>query len=369
MRITSVEPIVLAAPLEEPWRLGSAVFSRMTATLVRVETDEGIVGIGECLVRFSPEAVAAIVDGILKPVLIGRDPFDVELLWDRMYSVMRGRGHSKGFMVEAISGADIALWDIIGKALGQPVHRVLGSYGREKLPVYASSLMFKPTESLVKEAEGLASQGFPAIKLKIGQGPDIDLRNVREIRRVLGDGVRLMTDANCAFDTLTAMELGRRLEEEGVYWFEEPVPPENIDGYSKLASSLDMAIAGGESEFTRWAFKELMSREAVDIIQPDVGRVGGFTEARKIAALASAFDVPIAPHTGASSAVAIAASLQWSATLPNLLTFEYMYPPNPLREELLLDPLPGMEDGQIRVPQKLGLGVEIDPAALRRFRV
>ena len=369
VKITNVEPIILSAPLKEPWRIGTAVFTQMSATLVKIETDDGINGIGECLVRFSPEAGAAIVEKILKPVVMGQDPFNVELLWDKMYAVMRGRGHSKGFMLEAMSGVDIALWDIIGKALGQPVNRIRGSYGRTRLPVYASSLLFKPTEVLVREAEELASQGYSGIKLKVGQGIETDIRNVREIRKALGDGVRLMADANCAFDTLAAMQLGRKMEAEGVYWFEEPVAPENLDGYAKLAQSLDMAVAGGESEFTRWAFKELMVRNAIDIIQPDLGRVGGFSEARKIAALASAFDVPVAPHTGASAAVSIAASLQWGAALPNMLVFEYMYPPNPLREELLLEPLPPMKDGYVEVPQKPGLGIELDPKALERFRV
>ncbi len=368
MRVTNIEPIILAAPLAEPWRIGTAVFSKMNATLVRVDTDEGITGYGECLVRFSPEAGAAIIDKILKPVVVGQDPFNVELIWDKMYAVMRGRGHSKGFMLEAMSGMDIALWDIIGKALGQPIHRILGSYGRTSLPVYASSLLFKPTDVLVSEAEELASQGYPAIKLKIGQGVETDLRNVREIRKAVGDRIRLMTDANCAFDTLTALEVGRAMEAEGVYWFEEPVAPENLDGYSKLAHSLDMAIAGGESEFTRWGFKELFVREAIDIIQPDIGRVGGFSEARKIAALASAFDVPVGPHTGASSAISVAASIQWAAALPNMLVFEWMYPPNPLREELLTEPLPAMKDGFIQVPDGPGLGVEIDPKALEKFR-
>ena len=292
----------------------------------------------------------------------------MELLWDRMYGVMRGRGHSKGFMVEAMSGVDIALWDIIGKAVGQPVHRVLGSYGRTSLPVYASSLLFKPTEVLVKEAEDLAAQGYKGIKLKVGQGIETDVRNVREIRRAIGDQVKLMTDANCAFDTLSALQLGRHLEEEGVYWFEEPVAPENLDGYAKLSASLDMAIAGGESEFNRWAFKDLFVRDGLDIVQPDIGRCGGFSEARRIAAIASAFDVPVAPHTGASGAVSIAASLQWAASLPNLLIFEYMYPPNPLREELLKEPLPTMKDGYIQVPQKPGLGIELDERALERYR-
>lgn len=368
MKVTDVTPIILEAPLEEPWRIGTAVFTSMHATLVRLDTDEGISGFGECLVRFSPEAGAAVVEKILKPVVVGQDPFNVEQIWDKMYGVMRGRGHSKGFMLEAMSGVDIALWDVVGKALGQPIHRVLGSYGRTRLPVYASSLLFKPTEVLVREAAELAAQGYGAIKLKVGQGIEDDMRNVREIRAALGPGVKLMADANCAYDTLSALQLGRQMEAEGVYWFEEPVAPENLDGYAKLAQSLDMAVAGGESEFTRWAFKELFVRNAIDIIQPDIGRVGGFTEARKIAALASAFDIPVAPHTGASAAVSVAASLQWAAALPNFLVFEYMYPPNPLREELLAEPLPPMKEGFVQVPEKPGLGIEIDARALARFR-
>jgi L-alanine-DL-glutamate epimerase-like enolase superfamily enzyme len=368
MKITAIEPIILWAPVKEPWRIGTAVYDKMHTLLVKVETDEGIVGYGEGLVRIGPEVGAAVVDKILTPVVVGQDPFNVELIWDRMYAVMRGRGHSKGFMLEAMSGVDMALWDIMGKALGQPVHRLLGSYGRTSLPVYASSILFKPTDQVVKEAEGLAAQGYSAIKLKVGQGIDTDMRNVRAIQSALGDGVRLMVDANCSFDTLQAMQLGRQLEAAGVVWFEEPVAPENLDGYAKLAQALDMPIAGGETEFNRWAFKELFVRNAIDIIQPDLGRCGGFTEARKIAAVASAFDVPVAPHTGASSAVSIAAAMQWAASLPNMLTFEVMYPENPLREELLLEPLPTMKGGYLEVPQKPGLGIEIDPKAIARFR-
>ena len=367
MKIVNVKPMVLRAPIKEPWRIGTAVYAEMHALLVRVETDEGISGYGEGLARLAPEAAASVVEKILKPVLVGQDPFDVELIWDRMYRTMQGRGHSKGFMLEAMSGVDIAIWDILGKALEQPVYRLLGSFGRTSLPVYASSLLFKPTKELVREAEWLAEQGFSAMKLKVGQGVDIDIENVREIHRALGDGVKLMVDANSAFDTLSALELGRKLEAESVVWFEEPVAPENLEGYTRLAHSLDIPIAGGESEFNRWAFKELFVRQAIDIIQPDLGRCGGFTEARKIAAIASVFDVPVAPHTGASSAVEIAAAMHWAAALPNMLIFEYMYPPNPLREELLLEPLPPVKDGCVQVPKMPGLGIEIDEQALSRF--
>jgi L-alanine-DL-glutamate epimerase-like enolase superfamily enzyme len=309
-----------------------------------------------------------VVRDILTPVLIGQDPFEVEQIWDQMYARMRGRGHSKGFMLEAMSAADIALWDILGKAVGQPVHRLLGSYGRSSLPVYASSLLFKSLDALVREATGLADQGHTAMKLKIGEGQEADLAKVRTLRKALGDSIQLMVDANCAYDTLTALQVGRRLQAEGVAWFEEPIAPELLDGYVKLSHALDMPIAGGETEFTRWAFKEILVRQAMDIIQPDIGRVGGFSEARKIAALASAFDVPVGPHTGASAAVATAASMQWAAALPNLLVFEYMYPPNPLREELLVHPLPTPVSGHLEVPQSPGLGIEVDEKAVARFR-
>lgn len=369
LKVINVEPIVLVAPLKVTRLVSTGLMTHTYATLVRVHTDEGITGIGECLARNSPEAAAAIVEKILKPLVVGQDPFNVELIWDKMYSSMRVRGHSKGFMLEAISGVDMALWDVMGKSLGEPVHRLLGSYGRTRLQAYASSLSFKPVAVLIQEAETLIAQGFTGIKLKVGQGPEIDGLNARELRKALGDGVKIMTDANCGFDTLTALEVGKRLQAAGVYWFEEPVPPDNVDGYVKLANSLDMPVAGGESEFNRWAFKELFVRNALDIVQPDLGRCGGFTEGRRIAALASAFDVPVAPHTGASSAVSVAAALQWSAALPNLLTYEHMYTANTLREELLAEPLPPVKDGYVDVPQKPGLGIELDEQVVARFRV
>lgn len=369
MKITNVEPIVLVAPLKETRRVSTGLMTHTFATLVKVHTDEGITGIGECLARFAPEATGAVIERVLKPVVVGQDPFNVELIWDKMYGTMRARGHSKGFMVEAMAGVDIALWDIMGKSLGQPVHRLLGSYGRTRLPAYASSLSFKPVEDLIQEAERVLAQGFTGIKLKVGQGPEIDGRNARELRKALGDGVRIMTDANSGFDTLTALEVGKRLQAEGIYWFEEPVPPDNVEGYVKLAQALEMPVAGGESEFNRWAFKDLFQRGALDIVQPDLGRCGGFTEGRRIAALASAFDVPVAPHTGASSAVSIAAALQWAASLPNLLIYEHMYTANTLREELLVEPVGLVREGCIEVPQKPGLGIEVDERVVEKFRV
>jgi len=247
MKITEVKARVLCAPLSEPWRIARATMSRMYATLVFLKTDSGLVGIGECLTRLAPSALAAIVEETLAPLLWNRDPFEVERLWEEMYGVMRARGHSKGFMVEAISGVDIALWDLMGKALQQPVHRLLGCYSSAPLPAYASSILFKGKEAMVKEAEDLASSGFSAIKLKIGMGIEQDLENVRSLRRALGEKVELMVDANCGYDRRAALKVGRELQGQQVYWFEEPLPPEDLEGYAMLSQALDVPIAAGES--------------------------------------------------------------------------------------------------------------------------
>ena len=369
MKITNVETLILSAKVDKPWKMSTAVLDEMHTTLVRISTDEGLTGIGECIVRVAPEPVATIVDTLLQELLIGQDPFHIEGLWEKMYNLMRPRGHWKGFMIEAISGVDIALWDLMGKALNLPLYKLLGSQGREWIPVYASSVYIKETREMVREAEALIAQGHKAIKIKIGADPKTDLENIRAIRRAVGDDVQLMADANCGYDTLTALWIGRQLEEEGVFWLEEPLPPEHIDGYAELARNLDLAIACGESDFTRFAFREFIVRKAVDIIQPNVARAGGFTECRRIAALASAFNIPYAPHTGASSAITTIASLHLAAAIPNLLIFELMFPPNPLREHLLQGPLVEFKDGAVRVPQGPGLGVELDPEALARFQV
>lgn len=367
MKITKVDVQVLCAPLKDPWRIATSIMSNMYATLVFLHTDEGLVGIGECLTRLAPRALSTIVEEILSPVIIGRDPFQVERLWEEMYGVMRARGHSKGFMVEAISGVDIGLWDLIGKALNQPIYRILGSYSTTSLKAYASSIFIKGEEEVTKEAEGLVQSGFRAIKLKIGRDPKQDLANVRALRRALGDQIDLMVDANCGYDVGVALRVGREMEDLGIYWMEEPIPPEELDGYAYLSQALEMPIAAGESEFTRYGFRDLIGRGKIDVIQPDVARAGGITECRRIGAFAATLGVPCSPHTGASSAVSVAASIQWAASLPNFLTFECMYAPNPLREEILCQPLSLASNGRVEIPQGPGLGIELDRRALDRF--
>jgi len=366
MKISEVKAHNLVAPLKEPWKISGSVFAEMRSTIVEVTTDEGVTGYGECLTRMGGEAMQAIVHTILKPVLVGQDLWDVDMLWEQMFATMKTKGHAKGFMIEAISGVDIALWDALGKSVGQPVSKLLGGTYRTRVQPYASSLLFKDTQVLVEEAKGLVAQGFCGVKLKVGQGLEIDVRNVRAIRDAIGDEVGLYLDANSAFDPATAIVLGKGVEPYNVGWFEEPVAPWDYPGYARVVRALPIPIAGGESEFTRYGFRDLILAGQVGVIQPDICRAGGFTECMKIAALASTFSVPYAPHTGASGAISIAASLQLSAALANFLIFEFMYPPNPLREELLKEPLE-VKKGWMDIPDKPGLGVEIDPDKLKDF--
>jgi len=387
MKITDVEAISLVIPIEGaiqppisipfPDKLTKIIFSDYRTTLVRVHTDDGVSGVGECMVRLAPTATRDIIDCV-KPVLVGADPFDTDVLWEQIWGVMMNRGHNKGFFVEAISGIDIALWDLLGKALGKPVYKLLGGQYRNRLWVYASSLRFRGLEVTLEEARRLRAAGFDAMKIKIGQQRQQwreDIRLVGAVRNVVGPDVTLMVDVNCGYDRNTAMMVGRELERLGVYWFEEPLPPDDVDGYVALADALDIPVAAGESEFTRYGFKTLITRGAVDIVQPNVSRTGGFSECRKIAALASAYHIPYAPHTGSSSVVCMAASLHLSCALKDFLIYEYMTSDwakdqrNPLRSDLAELPVGPVHEGHVVVSDRPGLGLVLNEDVLRKYRV
>lgn len=368
MKIQDVRAYTLSVPLRKPWKIAGITMSEMTAGVVEVETDTGLVGYGEALTRLGPEATCEIVRSILKPVVLGADPMKIDVLWEKMFATMKSRGHWKGFMIEAISGVDIALWDLLGKALNQPVSTLLGGRYRENLEAYASSIMLMDRSEMVREAQDLVQQGFKKIKVKIGLDVETDWGNIRAIREAVGPQIGIMLDANSGFSTEEAIRLGTRLEPLDILWIEEPVPPYDLEGYARLSETLRIPIAAGESEFTRWGFRDLILRGKVSVIQPDITRCGGFTEGRKIAALASAHGVRIAPHTGASGAISIAAAVHYAASLPDLYIYEHMYTENPLREDLLKDPVLACEKGIIRVPEGPGLGIELDPRKVKKYR-
>lgn len=390
MKITDVRAVPLfvpldhavAAPISLPYadELASVVFGGYRATIVQVFTDEGLVGIGECMTRFAPKALQAIVEE-LAPVLCGRDPRETEVLWELMYGTMMNRGHTRGFFIEALSGIDIALWDIAGKAQGVPVYHLLGGKQHNRIAAYASSLRFRGLETTLETARTFMERGFRAMKIKIGQNPHDptdDLKLVKAIRQEVGEEIILMVDVNCGYhsDVATALRVGRQLEALNIYWYEEPLSPDHIDGYSTLAAALDMPVAAGEAAFTRYDFRDLFVRGAVDIIQPNACRTGGLSEVRKIAAMSSAFHIPYAPHTGSCSAVALAVGLHIATALPNFLTYEYMQSdwskdqPNPLRHDLVQEPIEIFADGCMAPPpDKPGLGIELNDEILRRYAI
>lgn len=387
LQITSVESIPIAVPIKEAIsapvslphadELASTVFGAYRTTLVRIETDEGHSGVGECMVRLAPEATASVVDE-LGPLLVGRDPADVGLIWELMYGTMMNRGHQQGFFVEAISGIDIALWDIRGKALGEPVYKLLGGAQRSRLDAYASSLRFRSMPETYDKIAEIQSAGFKAAKIKIGRDPfdpREDLSFVAAIREHVGDDMRLMVDANCGYGLPTAAAVARTLEELDIYWFEEPLPPDDLEGYRELRERTSVRIAAGETTFTRYGFRQALERRAFSIVQPNATRSGGISECQKIGAISSAFGIPYAPHTGSSSAISITVALHLAAALPNFLIFENMVSDwsasqkNPLRHELVLNEVEQLgPDGTLGLPPGPGLGIELNEDLVARYR-
>jgi D-galactarolactone cycloisomerase len=295
-----------------------------------------------------------------------------------MYAATRDYGQ-KGFALHAISAVDIALWDLKGQALGVSVSRLLGGRFRERVQAYATGLYFRPRDAfatdLAEEAVAYVAAGFTAIKLKVGYTPEIDRQHVQAVREAIGPNVHLMVDANHAYDATTAIRLGRTLEPYDLRWFEEPVIPENIEGYVEVRRALDIPIAGGEAEFTRYGFRRLLSAGAVDIVQPDLTATGGFTECQRIAAQASAWGARYLPHVW-GSAVGLHANLQFIAAGPPATAsifpleplFELDRTPNRFRDHLTHQPI-CLNDGWLDIPDRPGLGVTVDESVIDRFLV
>ena len=289
MKITRIEVFELEAPLAKPWRIATFELKSLLATLVRVHSDDGLTGIGECIVRLGPGATRAVAEEVLAPVVVGRDAFDIEGIWDEMYRTMRARGHSRGYLLEAISGIDIALWDLLGKKLGLPVAKLLAGHGRRELSAYASSILLDTPAVMANEAERLAAEGYTAIKMKVGGGYKSDIARMDAVCKAVGANVDIMLDANSGYDAPTAIAVGRHAEKLGVFWLEEPVVPDDLPGYQRIRNALNgVRLAAGEGEFTVAGFRPFLEAGLLDIVQPDIARAGGFTGCRRIAALADA---------------------------------------------------------------------------------
>jgi L-alanine-DL-glutamate epimerase-like enolase superfamily enzyme len=373
VRITDVEAIVLRQPV-----LNDGIADGSQDDLViRVHTDEGITGIGE--VDSAPEAVRALVEApgshaianSFHNLLVGEDPTDVERLWQKMYRGMNYIGR-RGIALHALSGIDIALWDIKGKAAGKPVHELLGGAKRDRVRAYASMLMPDTPEETAERVGALCDDGFTAVKLgwgPLGEDPRRDVELATAAKEAAGD-CDILIDAGHGYgaDAKTAIGVARELEQLGVFWLEEPFEPDEYEAYAELADAVEIRVAAGEQDTTVWGFRELIERGHVDLVQPDVTRCGGITEFMRIAEFARSRGVETVPHAWKSGIIK-AASLQCNAVLEDALFQEYCVADTPINQTLTHERLPVENGGTIRVPTAPGIGVTLDEDVVERYRV
>ena len=331
----------------------------MTYTFLQVFTDEGMTGIvpaqGGALNK-------VLIEDLLKPYVIGEDPLNTERIWEKMYwgSLSSGR---RGAAISAISAIDIAIWDLKGKILNQPVHKLLGGH-RDTVPAYGSSINRNYTrEELIKETTGYVKSGFKMIKMKIGgRDPNEDLERIKLMRETIGPNIDLAVDVNNGWSLTTAIRMAKKLEEYDIYWLEEPILADEIDNLAKLADETSIPIAVGENHYTKWEFKELIERGAVEIVQADIGKCGGVTEFIKIAAMADAYGLPICPHHTEYIDAALVAAV------PNGLFHEYIHEFFDPMGQVFVDPIKP-ENGEISPSNKPGFGIELNEEAIERLKV
>ncbi len=387
MKITEIVSHVLQYDLPEELGYSQQYYAKRSTHLVEVKTDEGLTGWGEC---FGPGNVAlankTIVEKVIQPMLIGEDPVDREVLWHKVYNLLRDHGQ-KGMPIQALSGVDIALWDLTGKIAGLPLCKLVGGKHRDRVPVYGYGMMLKREDlashlaRFEEEAAAIKGAGFAATKMKVGLGASDDVRLAEAVRRGVGDDFPFMADANHCYNTSDALYVGEALSELNAYWFEEPVAPEDLDGYRELRAKLKVNISGGEAEFTRWGWRHLLEGRCLDIAQPEVCALGGVSEYLKVLALAHTHFTPVINHVW-GSAVAVATNLHLLAAMPPLPgglfprapMLEFDTTDNSFRDDLLEEPLDiqgqvARTGGFAVIPEGPGLGVEPNREFITRFSV
>src|ERR1035438_9963021 len=370
MKITNVEGIILRLPVRQAVADGT-----QDDLLIRIETDEGIVGYGE--VDSSPEVGKAVIDAEmshgtchgLREILIGMDPFDIEQIWELMYRKTNYYGRL-GVVIHTMSGVDMALWDILGKASGKPVHKLLGGSFCADVPAYASMLMPETAQEVRESVRRYAEQGFTAVKLGYGPlGKDVrrDVALAAAAKEAAGHDIEVMIDIGHGYTLKKAMQAAKQFESLGIYWMEEPFPPEAIEDYQRLCDSTSLRIAAGEQDAGRWAFRRLIWDAHLDVIQPDISRVGGLSEAKRIAYMAHEANRVCVPHAFRTG-VLVAACLHLIAAISNSAFLEFSVTDSALRRELLVEPFRVVR-GRVAVPTKPGLGIEINPETVAKYGI
>lgn len=386
MKITAVRAAWLRAliPVERRHTSDFGVNDSFNTCLVEVDTDVGLTGLGEAKVGVGNlgnyAALVTLIHAELAPLLIGRDPRDVTALWETIYNGTRahyvpthGRTFPivgrRGITVSALSGIDIALWDLLGQALGQPVWRLLGGRLRERIPAYASG-GWAPVGGVGSQLRQYVERGHRAVKMRVGlqdRSVDDSAARVREARASLGPEVGLMVDAHGTWSVREAQRFARKVADCDLAWLEEPVSPDNVAGQAEVRAATDIPIAAGETEQTRFAFRDLIDARAVDVLQPDVAIAGGITETLRICALAATHGLTVAPHLW-GGAVLFAAGLHLAVATPCVNTLEFSRGENPLLHDLVQEPF-DLQDGHVLASERPGLGLTLDRDFVRSITV
>ncbi|MEX0982059.1 MAG: mandelate racemase/muconate lactonizing enzyme family protein [Bacteroidales bacterium] len=373
MKIKSIESYIVADKLKESFYFSQWEYSERRICIVKVTSSSGHVGWGE---GYGPASLVKAGIEHLTPFVLNQNPLETETIWCIMYSRILDFAR-RGILLSALSAIDVALWDLKGKILDQPVHMLLGGKKRDKIIPYATGMYYTKcpdlADKLAKEAEEYANMGYKAMKMKVGLGIKLDKIHVHRVREAIGSDIALMIDANHAYSLREAAQLSRSVEEFNIGWFEEPISPEYYEQYAELRTKTSIPIAGGECEYLRYGFHTLMKSNSVDIVQPDICSTGGLTEAKRIATLASTYGVELVPHTWGTG-IAISAALHFLSnldTLPGRLNspcclIEYDKTENGLRDELTSSDMI-VNNGEITIYDKPGLGFEINEKALKKY--
>ncbi len=394
LKITRVEPIITRTPasplptdafIEMPplgalkngagigRRLDHASPSRFKGhaqtVLVKITTDQGLIGWGEAHAPAAPAVHAKVITDLLAPILIGQDARRIGPLWEKMYSSQRLRGYSTGFFMESLAGVDIALWDILGKFAGLPLYQLLGGKYRDTIPTYRG-------ESTPEGAQKAVEEGFTAVKMGLSKGPGSDdFKRVEEISAVVGDKGQVLIDSLGAFKLHEAIGIGRKLDTLGnIGWFEDALMPEEYPNYARLAEALDTAVCLGETLANRFQFRDLFAARSADVINPDISRAGGITECKRIADMADTFGILWSPHVSSGLPPYVAASIHLAVATPNAVILEggnihQATDVGGSRGNVLLKEPLDFQPGYAAVPEDPGLGIEFDEKELAKIRV
>ena len=335
-------------------------------TVVKIETDTGIIGWGEAQSPVSPNTSATIIKDIVTPLTIGKNIFDVEAIWHKNYAAKRERGHYTGFYIDAICGVDIAIWDAIGKALNMPTAQAMGGIHRNKVSLY-NGIGGTIPEEVADQAEWSVSKGYKYLKMHLKEDIDNTIEIVTKVRERVGESIGLMLDVHMGFDTFNAIKLGKELEKINLLWLESPSDPIDIPGLCEISRSLDLPIANGEWTRTKYEMREIFEKRAYDISMPDIARTG-LTGGKQIATIAELYNIPISPHVGGGGIVSIAATLQYSLGIPNFLIMEHSEQGNAVKSMFLSEPFDA-KNGQYSLPNKPGLGIDVDENKLEKFKI